>query len=54
VIAGRHAGDAGTDRLHDPRALVAAHERKADVAAALPADVLVGVTQQVKSVCAES
>ena len=45
MVTGRNAGHAGTDRLDDPRALVAAHERKADMAAALSADVLIGVTE---------
>ena len=45
MVAGLDAGDAGADGLDDPRALVPAHEREADVAAALTADVLVGVAQ---------
>ena len=45
VIARRHASHAGAHGLDDPRALVTAHQRKADVAAALAADVLVRVTQ---------
>jgi hypothetical protein len=45
MIAGLHASHAGSDCLDDARAFVAAHEREADVAAALGADVLVGVAQ---------
>ena len=45
MVARLDAGDTGSDRLDDPGALVTADQRKADVTAALAADVLVGVTQ---------
>ena len=45
MVAGLHAGDARADGLDHARALVTADQRQADVAAALGADVLVGVTE---------
>ena len=45
VVAGLDAGDAGADLLDDPGPLVSAHQREADVAPALAADVFVGVAE---------
>ena len=45
MVAGLDPGDAGADGLDHAGTLVAAHQRHADVAAALGADVLVGVAQ---------